>query len=72
MMAESVSSLVGYADSEVSDVPGNEKRGVQPPLSGGVVRLLPKRRRRESYAGGKRRGDADGLAGAGLSPLFRM
>src|SRR6266404_7788868 len=42
MMAESVSSLVGYADSDVSDVPGNEKRGVQPPLSGGVVRLLPK------------------------------
>jgi hypothetical protein len=40
-MAERVSSLVGYADSEVSDVPRNEKRCFKPSASGGLIRLLP-------------------------------
>jgi hypothetical protein len=38
---ELVRSLVRYADSEMSDVLGDEERGLQPSLSGGVVPVFP-------------------------------
>lgn len=47
------SDRIGYADSEMPDVLGNEERGVQSPLSGRTVRLLSEPRRSQTDASGK-------------------